>query len=120
MGGHQSHYAVTNAEALAFSLSDWTSTRKRYDELVIPQEAQIVPLFLLKIDMSNREVLFHIMTENLEEPEQEEGIIYDRPYDHNEYHEYVDSEMKDKKSYKKSDEVTSLLDIFKDARTSNE
>jgi len=60
------------------------------------------------------------MTENLEEPEQEEGIIYDRPYDHNEYHEYVDSEMKDKKSYKKSDEVTSLLDIFKDARTSNE
>jgi len=49
--GYQSHYVLTSKSG-----NPWTEKngpKNRYDELVLDLEAQVVPLFLLKIDKSN-------------------------------------------------------------------
>eukprot|EP01125_Pyxidicula_operculata_P020486 TRINITY_DN7584_c0_g1_i1.p1 TRINITY_DN7584_c0_g1~~TRINITY_DN7584_c0_g1_i1.p1 ORF type:complete len:1741 (-),score=240.11 TRINITY_DN7584_c0_g1_i1:66-5117(-) len=49
--GYQSHYVLTNRSGSPCTQEK--ESGKFYDELVIPQESQIVPVFLLEIDNSN-------------------------------------------------------------------
>jgi len=55
---------VTAAAGFPFTLNDWNSNQKRYDELVITQEAQVVPIFLLRIDNSNMAHLATMLTDD--------------------------------------------------------
>jgi len=52
LSGYQSHYVVTTSSGFPLSEKHWELEQK-YDELVLNQEAQIVPLFLLEIDPRN-------------------------------------------------------------------
>jgi len=53
-GGHQSHYVVTTKKGLPFTEQDYVEKKEKvYDELVLQQDAQVVPIFLLKINPSN-------------------------------------------------------------------
>jgi len=47
--GYQSHYVVTTSSGLPVK----TPSQNCFDELVINQEAQVVPAFILKLDISN-------------------------------------------------------------------
>jgi len=62
--GYQSHYVVTTAAGFPLKLQDWNSQLKRYDELVIAQEAQVVPLFLVRVDTSNMSALITIYNQS--------------------------------------------------------
>jgi len=48
--GHQSHYVIVQRKGDPFTEEDYEQTKTMYDELVIDQEAQIVPIFLLQLD----------------------------------------------------------------------
>jgi len=48
---------VTSVTGYPFSKENWDSTVKRFDELVIAQENQILPIFLLRVDSGNFSVL---------------------------------------------------------------
>jgi len=49
--GYQSHYIVTDNEGIPFT--DYDSNIQSYDELVVNQESQVVPLFLLRLDLKS-------------------------------------------------------------------
>jgi hypothetical protein len=52
--GYQSHYVVTRTNGYPFTQEDYnTENAPSYDEIVVFQEAQVLPLFLLVIDSSN-------------------------------------------------------------------
>jgi len=53
ISGYQSHYIVTTRDGFPFKDKDIISNRKKYDEIVIDQESQVVPIFLVEIDNSN-------------------------------------------------------------------
>jgi len=48
--GFQSHYVVTTKKGTPFSEEEYANDVHKYDELVIDQEAQVVPIFLLIVD----------------------------------------------------------------------
>jgi len=48
--GYQSHYCVTKHGGMPFTKKDYKKERTRYDELVLGQEPQVVPLFLLEMN----------------------------------------------------------------------
>jgi len=52
LSGYQSHYVVTMSSGFPLAEKHW-EVEQKYDELVLNQEAQIVPLFLLEIDPRN-------------------------------------------------------------------
>jgi len=47
--GHQSHYVIVQRQGYPFTEEDHKQSKTDYDELVIDQEAQIVPMFLLQL-----------------------------------------------------------------------
>jgi len=47
--GYQTHYVVTSQDGYPLSQKDYQQNVKKYDEIVLGQEAQVVPIFLLKI-----------------------------------------------------------------------
>jgi len=51
--GFQSHYVVVHKAGDPVSVGDYETGIKTYDELVIEQESQIVPIFLLKVRLQN-------------------------------------------------------------------
>jgi hypothetical protein len=51
--GYQSHYVVTRTNGYPFTQEDYDSENPSFDEIVVFQEAQVLPLFLLVIDSSN-------------------------------------------------------------------
>jgi len=48
VSGYQSHYVITNKNGLPFTREDF-GKKVEYDEVVIAQESQVVPIFLLQI-----------------------------------------------------------------------
>jgi len=65
MSGYQSHYVITTKKGLPFTERDYKeSTDGEFNELVLQQDAQVVPIFLVKIDNSN---LFQVMQAFLRE-----------------------------------------------------
>jgi len=50
VNGYQSHYCITTKEGLPFTIKDYQDMNTKYDELVIGQESQVVPLFLLEMN----------------------------------------------------------------------
>jgi len=53
VNGYQSHYCVTKKGGLPFTREDYEAQTIKYDEVVIGQESQAVPLFLLKMNKTN-------------------------------------------------------------------
>jgi len=51
--GFQSHYVLTGKSGFPLVEEDYQKGLRIYDEVVINQEGQVVPLFMLKIDTSN-------------------------------------------------------------------
>jgi len=49
ISGYQSHYAVTTNEGFPFTKKDYEQEEPKYDEVVIGQESQVVPIFLLEM-----------------------------------------------------------------------
>jgi len=49
INGYQSHYVITTKGGMALTRTDHEQQISNYDELVIGQESQVVPLFLLQI-----------------------------------------------------------------------
>jgi len=56
MQGCQSHYVVVNLKEEPYTERDRENSEKMYDELVIEQEAQVVPIFMLKLYSKNRHI----------------------------------------------------------------
>jgi len=56
--GYNSHYAVTTKRGLPFTKQAYENNETKYDEMVIGQESQVVPVFLLKIKKDCIENLF--------------------------------------------------------------
>jgi len=50
LSGYQSHYVTVTKIGNPFTKEDYDKSYKQYDELVIGQEAQIIPIFLLDIE----------------------------------------------------------------------
>jgi len=48
--GHQSHYILTNINGQPITKGDKYSL---YDEIVIPKESQVCPIFMVSVDKSN-------------------------------------------------------------------
>jgi len=48
--GHQSHFVIVKRKGDPFTEEDYERAKTIYDELVIDQEAQIVPIFLLQLN----------------------------------------------------------------------
>jgi len=57
VNGYQSHYCVTTKGGMPFTKQDYEQQITKYDEVVIGQESQVVPLFLLQM---NRECISKI------------------------------------------------------------
>jgi len=75
ISGFQSHYAITTVSGFPPSDKKFDSVKK-YDELVISQEAQIVPMYLVEIDTSNLPVLinyFMVQKNTKKRPEEEDS-----------------------------------------------
>jgi len=53
VNGYQSHYCITTKGGLPFTKKDYQNMNTKYDELVIGQESQVVPLFLLEMNKKN-------------------------------------------------------------------
>uniref|UniRef100_A0A6B2L0J1 PARP catalytic domain-containing protein n=1 Tax=Arcella intermedia TaxID=1963864 RepID=A0A6B2L0J1_9EUKA len=51
--GYQSHYCRTSFLGLPYKEKDLTEKKKPYDEIVLNQESQVLPLFLLLISSKN-------------------------------------------------------------------
>jgi len=47
--GYQSHYVIVGSQGLPFIMDDYLTNKERYDELVVDQEAQVVPIFILSV-----------------------------------------------------------------------
>jgi len=63
--GYQSHYVVTTVAGFPLKIQDWNSQLKRYDELVISQETQVVPIFLIQVDTSNMSAVLSLYNESV-------------------------------------------------------
>jgi len=48
--GYQSHYVVVKKDGNPMTQTDYDNLEEGYDELVLEQEAQVVPIFLLALD----------------------------------------------------------------------
>jgi len=55
--GYQNHYVVTRRTGFPFEKDEYLGTSKKYNEIVIDQEAQVVPIFLIELDKSNFEIV---------------------------------------------------------------
>jgi len=66
MGGYQAHYVVTTKEGEP--VENKTTNEKYYSELVIVQEAQCVPAFILRVDISNLAILLEKFERTVVEP----------------------------------------------------
>jgi len=51
--GYQSHFVTTLRNGLPFRAADFENNEKQYNEFVIDQESQVLPIFLLSIDRKN-------------------------------------------------------------------
>jgi len=51
--GYQCHYVVTNISGLPLSTEINFASSRKFNEIVIDQEAQVVPIFLVELDTSN-------------------------------------------------------------------
>jgi len=51
--GYQSHYVVTTLQGLPYTEANYIENQPQYDEFVIDQESQILPLFILEVDRTN-------------------------------------------------------------------
>jgi len=51
--GHQSHYVIVQRKGFPFTEEDHEKSKTIYDELVIDQEAQVVPIFLLRLNQKD-------------------------------------------------------------------
>jgi len=49
-GGYQSHYVVTTLEGFPFIEKDYLENQSQYNEIVIDQESQMLPIFILEVD----------------------------------------------------------------------
>jgi len=47
--GYQSHYVVVTKSGMPFTINDYAENKERYDELVVEQEAQVLPIFILSV-----------------------------------------------------------------------
>lgn len=63
--GYQSHYVVTNTKGYPYSPIEEENNAPSYDEIVIGQEGQILPVFLLMIDKTNLEELYQSFNREL-------------------------------------------------------
>jgi len=58
VNGYQSHYCVTTKGGIPFTRQDYEEQKMKYDEVVIGQETQVVPLFLLEMKRKYIEKIF--------------------------------------------------------------
>jgi len=49
VNGYQSHYCITTKGGMPFTKQDYDEEKTKYDEIVIGQESQVVPIFLLQM-----------------------------------------------------------------------
>jgi len=54
--GYQSHYVITTKNGRPFTLKDYENLETSFDELIIDQEAQVVPIFLLIVSTSQSRI----------------------------------------------------------------
>jgi len=47
--GYQSHYVTVKKSGVPFTMEDYLTNKDRYDEIVIDQEAQVAPIFILEV-----------------------------------------------------------------------
>jgi len=47
--GYQSHYVTVNKSGVPLTMEDYLTNKDRYDEIVIDQEAQVAPIFILEV-----------------------------------------------------------------------
>jgi len=51
--GYQSHYVSTTKNGTPQKMEDFTQNQPSYDELILDQESQVVPIFMVKINNKN-------------------------------------------------------------------
>jgi len=81
ISGYQSHYVFTAANGFPPTEKKFDRTRK-YDELILGQEAQVVPMYLVEIDTSNFSYLLTVFTSK--------KTAMDRSLDETEEHRSID------------------------------
>jgi len=57
VGGYQSHYVIVNRKGYPLTSEDYENNEVQYDEIVIAQESQVVPIFLLSVNQSSVNML---------------------------------------------------------------
>jgi len=62
LNGYQSHYVVTRKDGLPFTAEDYSEHLRRFNEIVVSQEAQALPIFKIEIDNSNFNTLNPLYT----------------------------------------------------------
>jgi len=78
--GYQSHYVVTRKEGLPFREKDYINTRK-YNEIVVDQEAQIVPIFL--VELKSKKTTHHVKDDD-DKPQDNDSKEGDEKKENNE------------------------------------
>lgn len=47
--GYNSHYAIVTMDGQAATIADYQNQKELFDELVIPQETQALPMFIVEL-----------------------------------------------------------------------
>jgi len=115
--GYQSHYVVTTAAGFPLKLQDWNRQLKRYDELVIYQETQAVPIFLIQVDTSNMNAVLSLYNQSVLSTKDEPPALFENDQDEEESLLRKQSESDESSSSDvnnvKMDEVISLQNLLK-------
>jgi hypothetical protein len=91
---YQSHYVVTTSAGAPFKDRDYANNMRQFNEIVLAQESQILPIFLLEIDKSN----FPVLTQNYQRIMKKSKVVASTEGDEMKIPEYSDednSEMKE-------------------------
>jgi len=72
--GYQSHYVITSFNGYPLKETDFT--QRKFNEIVINQEAQVVPIFLVEVDRSNFQSLMQQpYPEDIQDPELQDSVL---------------------------------------------
>jgi hypothetical protein len=63
--GYQSHYVVTTPAGFPLKLQEWNNQQKHYDELIISQETQVVPIFLIRVSTTNMNAVLSLYNQSV-------------------------------------------------------
>jgi len=84
--GYQCHYVVTMKSGLPFTEEDFRKNQRNFNEIVLGDESQVVPIFLIKLNKSNFGRLYY-------EYQRETPADFDKPQINISAHNEIEQEI---------------------------